>query len=150
MTDDEPPDHLPPTRPRRRVESHPNGVPVVVIERPSRGNLRVEDDSGAAADPLDARIDERVSHHSARTVRKLWRGLAGVAGVALGALVAAGSAALDERERRGVEREQQRTLVRDLERLRFEIDSLRASVYAAPRWRRDDQPDPPPPKGPTP
>lgn len=149
----------------------PHGVPVTALpERSSRAHRIPDPDEVQTVmieqlDPLDIRIDgrfdsifpasfdNRLRQHNDKRFRKLWGWLGGVAGTALVALIAAGKSWLTEARTEGaaeyriqiIERDAERNRSEakaEIDRLRLEIDSLRATMYRGARGR-DDQPDPP-------
>lgn len=134
---------------RPRLRTSPNGVPAYAIDRPSRAMVAVSpEESGDALDPLDARIDARFDVRSTRSLRRVWRGLAGVAGAAIVALGAAAKGMLSDARSEGEAKVRIEVIERDLERLRTDLaaarmqaDTLRGLLY---RTGRRDEPDPPP------
>lgn len=126
------------------------GVPAYAIDRPSRAMQAAEESSDAlpAVDPLDERIDRRFDLRSSRSLRRVWRGLAGVAGAAIVSLGAAAKGMLSDARAEGEGKVRIEVIERDLERLRtdlaaarMETDALRGMLYRA---GRRDEPDPPP------
>lgn len=129
---------------RLRLHTPADGRPittdhVAVVLDPVPPRARTRSDSEEQLDPLDARIEARIEAHGAKRFRRLWRWLAGVAGGTLVALGAAAKSMLTDAGAAGADRVRVQVIERDLDRLRSELEQLRAVVY---RTRRDE-PDPP-------
>ena len=116
----------------------PAGIPT---EEPRR--RRTVPDSAEIepeSDPIEARVEAVLR----RKIRRLWKAVATVAGVAITALIAAGRGYVDEARKAGAAEVRLETLRRDLDEARAALGQLTRYVYSsAARWRRDDQPDMP-------